>query len=108
MNLNLNDPNNSIATFFGLMGEGTSRLFDIAVSFALSFLIALTISNQLSAEAQGSIMGAVITFGPAIVFFYWWYRRASADQRIRKAIKKAPDTTTVKQIRDAVMVQDVK
>ena len=108
MNLNLNDPNNSIATFFGLMGDGTSRIFDLVVTTVLSVVIAVVIHDQLSEEAKTSILGLTLTFSPALVFFYWFYRRADADNRIRRAFKKAPGNMTVQQVREALTVQDIK
>ena len=106
MSTNPNDAKNVIATFFGLMAEGTSRFFDMFTTAIVFIVIAGVISNALSAEAQQTLTGAAITFIPAVLACMWWYKRVTADNRARKALKHAPDNMTVKQIRDAVTVQD--
>lgn len=104
-----NNANNVIATFFGMCRRGTSRLFDILTTLAVFFIVAFFLDSILSQGFKESarVIAAVIVFGPASISAMWWYSRASADNRIRRAIKLAPPNTTVDQIRKATQVQDV-
>jgi len=104
-----NNPDNAIATFFGICRQGTSRAFDVITTMVAFFVVAVALDAIVAESFKLSmpIVSAAVIFGPAVIVAYWWYARASADNRIRRAVKLAPDTTTVKQIRDAVTVNDV-